>query len=77
MTNDISAYFIVPANVEAQKTEVSVVEPSSNVEVQKTKVSGGGVSGGHLVQLQLKSTAAKSKYTSASPQCTWTWPWWT
>ena len=30
-----------------------------------------------LVQLQLKSTAAKSRYNSASPRCTWTWPWWT
>ena len=25
-----------------------------------------------LVQLQLKSTAAKSRYTSATPRCTWT-----
>ena len=32
----------------------------------------GGVYGGHLVQLQLKSTAAKSRYNSASPRCTWT-----
>ena len=33
------------------------------------------VYGGHLVQLQLKSTAAKSRYNSASPRCTWTWTW--
>ena len=36
-----------------------------------------GVYDDHLVQLQLKSTAAKSRYNSASPRCTWTWPWWT
>merc|ERR1712208_102429 len=28
-----------------------------------------------LVQLQLKSTAAKSRYTLATPRCTWTHSW--
>ena len=32
-----------------------------------------GVGGGHLVQLQLKYPSSKSKYTSATPRCTWTW----
>ena len=49
----------------------------ASVYLDLALVDLSGVSGGHLVQLQLKSTAAKSKYTSASPQCTWTWPWWT
>ena len=63
------------AQVHRGKVQVQLGFASLYLDMALVDLSG--VFGGHLVQLQLKSTAAKSRYNSASPRCTWTWPWWT
>ena len=64
-------------SAQVHRGQVQVQLGFASLYLDLALVDLSGVSGGHLVQLQLKSTAAKSRYTSASPRCTWTWPWWT
>ena len=64
-------------SAQVHRDQVQVHLGYASVYLDIALVDLSGVFGGHLVQLQLKSTAAKSRYTSASPRCTWTWPWWT
>ena len=64
-------------SAQVHRSQVQVQLGFASLYLDLALVDLSGVFGGHLVQLQLKSTAVKSRYNSASPRCTWTWPWWT
>ena len=64
-------------SAQVHRGQVQVQLGLASLYLNLALVDLSGVYDDHLVQLQIKSTAAKSRYNSASPRCTWTWPWWT
>ena len=64
-------------SAQVHRGQVQVQLGFASLYLDLALVDLSGVYVGHLVQLQFKSTAAKSRFNSASPRWTWTWPWWT